>query len=130
MWDKLNLDSHIWCKYIGCHTEYLRNQNHFFVFRDIKTNFWEKLNLQIFRYWFEKNFFLENFLCASTWNDPKILAKFSDLLFFVVATKFFCRFFLYYHVGAHLKNFLRARAVTPVKKCLNIKQWLDFQQNI
>ena len=31
------------------------------------------------------------------------------------------RFFLYHHVGAHLKNFWRARAATHQKTCLNIK---------
>ena len=66
-------------------------------------------------------FFSKKILRASTWNDPEILAKFSDLLFFVVATKKIYRFFLYHHVGAHLKNFWRARAVTHRKNCLNIK---------
>ena len=73
-----------------------------------------------------KNFFSKKFLCASTWNDPKILAKFSGLLFFAVATKFFCRFFLHYHVGAHAENFARARASTPLKNCLNIKKKHDL----
>ena len=52
----------------------------------------------------------------------KSSAKFWDLLFFVVATKFFYRFFLYHNVSAHLKNFARARAATPLKNCLNVKQ--------
>ena len=43
---------------------------------------------------------------------PKIPAKFSDLLFFVVATKKIYRFFLYHHVDAHLKSFLAARTRT------------------
>jgi hypothetical protein len=68
----------------------------------------------------DKEKICKNFLCASTWNGPKIPAKFLDLLFFAVATKFFCRFFLYHHVGAHAKNFARARAPTPLKNCLNI----------
>ena len=73
-----------------------------------------------------KKFFFKIFLCASTWNDSKIPAKFSDLLFFAVAIKFFCRFFLYYHVGAHAKNFARARASTPLKNCLHIKKKHDL----
>ena len=68
-----------------------------------------------------RKFFIKNFLRASTWRDPEILAKFSDLLFFVVATKKIYRIFIFCLVGAHLKNFPRARTLTPLKNCLNIK---------
>ena len=38
-----------------------------------------------------------------------------------VSTKLFHRFFVYHHVGAHLKNFARERAATHLKNYLNIK---------
>ena len=56
--------------------------------------------------------FLKIFLRASTWKAPKYEAKFTDLLFLVVATNKIYRFFLYHFFGVHLKIFARARAPT------------------
>ena len=114
----------IWCKYIPVvHTRIYPPpvpEITFLYLERLQWVFEENWNYRSLDIDLKKKFF-QIFLCASTWNDPKILAKFSDLLFFVVATKFFCRFFLYYHVGAQLKFFLRARAAAPLKNCLNIK---------
>ena len=44
-----------------------------------------------------------------------------NFLVLVVATKKIYRIFIFCLVGAHLKNFARARTLTPLKSSLNIK---------
>ena len=81
-----------------------KNTKKFNFFR--KTKFTDLLGMILGKIF--KNFFWR----ASTWRAPDYEAKFSDLLFLVVATNKIYRFFLFYLVGVHLKNFARARAPT------------------
>ena len=63
----------------------------------------------------------KNFFARINVDPPKILAKFSDLLLFVVATKKIYRFFLYRKVSVHLKKFSRARAPKTSKMLLKLQ---------
>ena len=113
---------YIWCKYIvrtKIYTPY--NRYHFFAVRDIKMSFWEKFSKQKFFLYCWTTFWQHFFVAATNSNKKQQMWKNWGLLLLVVATKFFYRFFLYHHVGAHLKIFWRARAVTHRKNCLNIK---------
>ena len=80
-----------------------------------KTKFTDLLEM-VWRIIFRKFFWR-----APRARGPKSWLKFSNLLFLVVATNQNYRFFLYRFVGAHLKNFARARAPTLRKNSLNIK---------
>ena len=62
-----------------------------------------------------KIFSSKNFLWASTWKGPKSEAKNSDLLFLAISTKTIYRIFICYVVGAHLKIFVCARTLSPLK---------------
>ena len=55
------------------------------------------------------------------WRKTQILNEILYLLFFVVATYKIYRIFYFYHVGARLEIFDRARAPTLRKNYLNIK---------
>ena len=60
------------------------------------------------------------FCCGNKYQQNKINVEKLGLLLLVVATKLFYRFFLYHHVGAHLKIFWRVRGNTS-KKFVNIQ---------
>ena len=66
-----------------------------------------------------RNGLKKNFSKKFLARTPKSWLKNWALLFLVVATKIFYRIVLYCLVGAHLKNFLPARAATSPKKLLN-----------
>jgi len=73
-----------------------------------KTFFNKKFSLML------SNILATFFYCNNKKQQKKQMRKNWGLLLLVVATKFFYRFF-YHHVGAHLKNFWRARAATHQK---------------
>ena len=68
-----------------------------------------------------KKNFSKNFLARTPRAQPKILAKIFEFVVFSRSNKPKLQIFLYRLVGAHLKNFSRARAPTRRKNYLNIK---------
>ena len=102
----------IWCKYIGgvSITPPVTR-----VTRDVGKNFWEKISKQKSFLFCWATFWQHFFVATANSNKKQQMWKKWGLLLLVVATKFFYRFFLYHHVGAHLKIFWRARAATHRK---------------
>ena len=79
---------------------------------------------------FSENFLNKNFsfivgqhffVAATNTNKKTTNVKKLRVVAFGRSNKYFYRYVFYYHVGAHLKNFWRARAATHWKNCLNIK---------